>query len=600
MDFNLYNNANRNEVEEFIINLFKCVSHLSENYFYLVNDFLCINQIDYLLGFYLELSPQLRRVLTNVYSRFFVQSPFHIILPDKMQEKEYNDMEKIQNMNLIGKVSLRLLLESGNEDEKQRIVDDEKGKDQEKDIQNKHLETKKMDKFDTIPEDRNENMTTVPVNIDSQHTLSTKNLQNKEVKESADNKMEKKDEGLSLLNKPHLPSMFGIEDNTNEPKLSGISSFNEPNRSSTAGNVNLYHHTSIANAQAAQAEANKREEELKYDTNNFKVINKEKGIGLGKIYKSLEKYKTIFFHCFDEESKNNIEFVFKYFEDTVLYPTVFSLYKIVYFSPLITAKAKYIIYKLVYLYLQCQKFLVEYLKEKLGENQIFQNLLSGNMTNNKRHERVNQVNQLKLLKCLEKHLHLKDFASVDNEEEEEEEDQDGKDSLNDAKSDSSGDSKDVKKDKEKLSKASKKRASFINEHEMSQAQRLMFYYGKIERMLSDISKIERMLSDISYDVNKLGSKSFEHLNVIKVLESWYKYALHFKKVTPYINLDYFINKKCMENKDFNAKEEEVSPDEFYNFNKLNFLATDESHYEVFYSLSWVKSFSAGLEEQGKI
>ena len=49
----------------------------------------------------------------------------------------------------------------------------------------------------------------------------------------------------------------------------------------------------------------------------------------------------------------------KYFEDVVLLPSVFSVYKILYFSPVLNAKTKYLTYKTTYLFIECLNYFLE-------------------------------------------------------------------------------------------------------------------------------------------------------------------------------------------------------------------------------------------------
>ena len=53
----------------------------------------------------------------------------------------------------------------------------------------------------------------------------------------------------------------------------------------------------------------------------------------------------------------------KYFKNIILFPTVYSLYKLLYFTPVMTLHYKYYIYKITFLFFQCLKYFFETLLE---------------------------------------------------------------------------------------------------------------------------------------------------------------------------------------------------------------------------------------------
>jgi hypothetical protein len=115
-DLKLKLNINlKNSSDNLLTLIFECLVNLQEDYFYLMNDYIDIDIVNQLLE-YENISPLLKISLVNLYSRFFVQSPFHIVFPDEMTQKNFNDLEKIQNLNLIGKFT------------KQSVEDDLKNK----------------------------------------------------------------------------------------------------------------------------------------------------------------------------------------------------------------------------------------------------------------------------------------------------------------------------------------------------------------------------------------------------------------------------------------------------------------------------------------
>lgn len=530
------------KMEQFLFLVFKCIAALAENYFYLINDFLCIDKIDILLNFNTELNPKFRRVLTFVYSRFYVQSPFHIIDPSKMNDKNYTDLEKVQNLNLIGKITLKSLTNNSNDEEDEKLDKDK--------IKSYVQSTKKIPKINTIPEDIEENLISP-----SNKNLKEKNRRGFDLFLEKKNSDESKDTGLLKSDSDRIKN-----DTNNLPVFETsalvISRKNTGNvADNNVSNKNKDTINKVFNKQESKiTDKHAEDKELNYQYNNFKAINQTKGFGLNKIFKSLEKFKTYYETIFTDKYQNDIEFMFKYFEDTVLYPCTFAIFKVCYFSPVITAKAKYIVYKLIFLYLQCQKFLFEYLQDKLSDNKILINLIE---PNDSRKLRIHFQQQMKLINCLDKHLHLKDFSELDEEEDSESLDNESVIKDNNMLTLNSNEHLDKKiedlsniednKENEKMKIIRRKTTlDNMNENYMSFDQKLFYYH----------EKINKILNNLNIDVDEIGSKAYEHLNVIKVLESWYKYAIHFKIITPYLNLEYFVNKKKMENKDFSHNKED--------------------------------------------
>lgn len=87
---------------------------------------------------------------------------------------------------------------------------------------------------------------------------------------------------------------------------------------------------------------------------------------LSPIIYNLEIFKLMFYYH-EDKIKLTIKKAIKFFSHIALKPVIFSIHKIIYFSRNISAEMKYIIYKLIYLFLECYKYFLELLKK-------FQNL----------------------------------------------------------------------------------------------------------------------------------------------------------------------------------------------------------------------------------
>lgn len=94
--------------------------------------------------------------------------------------------------------------------------------------------------------------------------------------------------------------------------------------------------------------------------NESNESNENKNSAIIIILANLEKFKSTVSKMDDIF---NVKFLFKYFEDTVLKPSIFSIYHIIYFVKDVDAVSKYNVYKLIYLVLECTKFLFENIKE---------------------------------------------------------------------------------------------------------------------------------------------------------------------------------------------------------------------------------------------
>ena len=76
------------------------------------------------------------------------------------------------------------------------------------------------------------------------------------------------------------------------------------------------------------------------------------------IFNNLENYRS-FHNKFSDIFEGNFKFTVSFFKNLVLYPTIYSVYKLAYFPKSYTGAQKYDLYKLIYLYVQCSQFFFE-------------------------------------------------------------------------------------------------------------------------------------------------------------------------------------------------------------------------------------------------
>jgi hypothetical protein len=89
----------------------------------------------------------------------------------------------------------------------------------------------------------------------------------------------------------------------------------------------------------------------------------EQALGLEPLFTNLTKYRKLTQRFMEKDILPKPNLFLKYFKNIILYPTVYSLYKLLYFTPVMTLHYKYYIYKITFLFLQCLKYFFETLLE---------------------------------------------------------------------------------------------------------------------------------------------------------------------------------------------------------------------------------------------
>ena len=77
------------------------------------------------------------------------------------------------------------------------------------------------------------------------------------------------------------------------------------------------------------------------------------------IISNLERFKYFYTVNHKEFTKKGLKFILTYFEEVIFLPCIYSVYKIAYFASNLTANIKYNVYNIVYLFLECYKFILE-------------------------------------------------------------------------------------------------------------------------------------------------------------------------------------------------------------------------------------------------
>ena len=78
----------------------------------------------------------------------------------------------------------------------------------------------------------------------------------------------------------------------------------------------------------------------------------EQTLGLEPLFTNLTKYRRLTQRFMEKDIIPKPYLFLKYFKNIILFPTVYSLYKLLYFTPVMTLHYKYYIYKITFLFLQ--------------------------------------------------------------------------------------------------------------------------------------------------------------------------------------------------------------------------------------------------------
>ena len=85
----------------------------------------------------------------------------------------------------------------------------------------------------------------------------------------------------------------------------------------------------------------------------------EQALGLEPLFTNLTKYQRLSQRYLDKDIIPKPYLFLKYFKNIILYPAVYSLYKLLYFTPVMTLHYKYYIYKITFLFFKCLKYFLE-------------------------------------------------------------------------------------------------------------------------------------------------------------------------------------------------------------------------------------------------
>ena len=89
----------------------------------------------------------------------------------------------------------------------------------------------------------------------------------------------------------------------------------------------------------------------------YKIV--EKSLGLEPLLANLGRFKKLSKKFFQKSIVPKPYLFIDYFQNIILYPVVYSVYKLLYFIPVIISHYKYIIYKIILLFFECLRYFLE-------------------------------------------------------------------------------------------------------------------------------------------------------------------------------------------------------------------------------------------------
>ena len=125
----------------------------------------------------------------------------------------------------------------------------------------------------------------------------------------------------------------------------------------------------------------------------------EQSVGLEPLISNLKKYRRLMKIFMQKDIVPKPYLFIKYFYNIILYPVVYSIYKLLYFTPVMTLHYKYLIYKIIYLFFECLRYFLDTLLQndnRFLENEKYEKMFKSLfiMKNEKDNENVEEIEKL--------------------------------------------------------------------------------------------------------------------------------------------------------------------------------------------------------------
>ena len=172
---------------------------------------------------------------------------------------------------------------------------------------------------------------------------------------------------LSNLNRLNMNSMIKLPDcNVNGPiismskeeltktELKASSANTSYMKKKTKSNLELFISNENKSKHQEKKVKNASQERAFNFLNRYRIV--EQALGLDPLFTNLTKYRTITKKFMDKNIVSKPYLFLKYFKNIILYPSIYSLYKLLYFTPIMTLHYKYCIYRIIILFFQCLNY----------------------------------------------------------------------------------------------------------------------------------------------------------------------------------------------------------------------------------------------------
>ena len=207
---------------------------------------------------------------------------------------------------------------------------------------------------------------------------------------------------LSHLNKLNMNSMTKLPDcningaiiSTSKEELKSFSPYVKKNTREVK--IGLF-------GSAKDEEVVEKEKKNTGQDRAFKFLKRyrivEQSLGLEPLISNLKKYRSLMKMFMQTDIVPKPYLFIKYFYNIILNPVVYSIYKLLYFTPVMTLHYKYLIYKIIHLFFECFKYFLEtilqnndrFLKDEKYES-MFKTMF--NMKEEKENENIEEMHKM--------------------------------------------------------------------------------------------------------------------------------------------------------------------------------------------------------------
>ena len=171
---------------------------------------------------------------------------------------------------------------------------------------------------------------------------------------------------LSNLNKLNMDSMTKLPDcningaiiSTSKEELRSFSPFQR--KKTREVKLGLFNSSGDGELQVKEAKNTSQDRAFKF-LKRYRIV--EQSLGLEPLITNLSRYRRLMKLYLLKDILPKPFLFIKYFQNIILNPVVYSIYKLLYFTPTMTSHYKYLIYKIIYLFFECLRYFFETILE---------------------------------------------------------------------------------------------------------------------------------------------------------------------------------------------------------------------------------------------